>query len=198
MSYNVVRISWDVVGCTPPSLIMMRECVKCSPFIFVENLIWEIFPTKTKDECYWYNKTNIVEIALWKTGSQIVPALSMNYCIVHSVASVQVFDVFSKHLMARHPSVPSLFTAFVTRHKATAASEKMAAFHGNPAKFIVSRNFLPFARNVNQSFWSAGKLDQATPVLQLLREVGLFLWQANAINGVSNRKRSEDNYFRSD
>ena len=48
MSYNVGRMSWDVVGCTPPSLIIMRECVKCSPFIFVENLIWEISPTKTK------------------------------------------------------------------------------------------------------------------------------------------------------
>ena len=179
----------------------MRD-VKCSLFnkqclsLFFRNLEKSLLRRRRMSVTYTTKPT------LWSLFfEKLAHKLSQSYQWTALFTQWRVsrfFDVFSKQLMARHPSVQSLFTAFVTLDKATAASEKMAAFHGNPAKFIVSRNFLPFARNVNQSFWSAGKLDQATPVLQLLREVGLFLWQANAINGVSNRKRSEDNYFRSD
>ena len=73
------------------------------------------------------------------------------------------FDVFSKHWPASTLSVrpkEELFIAFVTLDKAIAASQ-MAAFHRNPAKFIVSRNFFLPSPEMSTRAFDPGKVNQA-------------------------------------
>ena len=92
------------------------------------------------------------------------------------------FDVFSKQLMARHPSVQSLFTAFVTLDKATAASGKNGSFSRKSCKIYPFAEFFTLRQKcqpellIDEQSWSGNST-----------KVGPFLWQAKEINGVPKR-----------
>ena len=73
------------------------------------------------------------------------------------------------------PSVrPEPFHCFCHPAQSDRGLGKNGSFSRKSCKIYRFAEFLPFARNVNQNSWSAGKLDQATPAFQLKEKLACF------------------------